>query len=151
MSDVNINSNDAFKLKECYEFAARFEKLDAARKLLREKSKNIDISNYSTDSQNDVSLKETDMQVISQAIRSLSLEDLDARIYGDSEYREKIDNLPDSPEKDYVRVLMTLKHDANRIQDNYALNIISSVIEDDPTDPRYIALANVLQELCNRM
>lgn len=151
MSDANINSNDAFKLKECYEFAARFEKLDAARKLLREKSKNIDVSDYLMDSQNDGSYEKTVMQVISEAIHSLSRENLDDRIYGDSEYSKKIDNLPDSPEKEYMKAIMTLKHDANRIQDNYALNLISSAIDGDPTDPRYIALANVLQELCNRM
>ena len=62
MSNVNAwDSIEAFQLKECYDLATQFEKLDTAKDVLRERSKKIDIPKNYVPVQADAAYEETEI------------------------------------------------------------------------------------------
>lgn len=148
MSNVNVwDSPEAVKLKECYDLAAQYEKLDTAREVLRDRSKKIDIPKDYVPMQEDASYQETEMQVVSEAIYELTLEGFAASENTEFQYAHKISNLPSSAEKEYVLALLALRSGANETQRLNALRHISAALGYSPNDPRYIALASVLQDV----
>lgn len=148
MSNVNVwDSLEAFQLKECYDLATQFEKLDTARDVLREKYKKIDIPKNYIPVQTDVSYQETEMQIVSEAIYWLTLEGFAASENIGFKYAHKINNLPNSAEKEYVLALLALRNGTNETQRLDALRHISVALSYSPNDPRYIALASVLQDV----
>ena len=148
MSNINDWDNiEAFQLKECYELATQFEKLDTARDVLREKSKKIDIPQNYVPVQADATYQETEMQIVSEAIYGLSLEGFAASENSGFKYAHKINNLPSSAEKEFVLALLALRSGTNETQRLEALRHISVALSYSPNDPRYIALASVLQDV----
>ena len=148
MSNVNNwDSIEAFQLKECYDLAIQFEKLDTARDVLREKSKKINIPNNYIPVQTDAVYQETEMQIISETIYALSLEGTVASEDTGFRYAHKINNLSGSGEKEYVLALLVLRSGTNETQRLDALRHISVALSYSPNDPRYIALAGVLQDV----
>lgn len=147
MADVNNwDSIEAFQLKECYDLAAQFEKLDTARSVLRERSKKIDIPENYIPVQANASYPESEMQVVSEAIYGLTLEGFAASENTGFKYAHKIDGLPDSAEKEYVLALLSLRNGTNETQRLEALRHISVALSYSPNDPRYIALADILKD-----
>ncbi len=134
-------------MKECYDLATQFEKLDTARDVLREKSKKIDIPKNYIPVQADATYQETDMQIVSEAIHGLSLEGFAASENTGFKYAHKINNLPVSAEKEYVLALLALRNGTNETQRLDALRHISVALSYSPNDPRYIALASVLKDV----
>lgn len=148
MIDFNKwDSIEAFQLKECYDLAAQFEKIDIAKKVLREKSNKIDIPKNYIPAQVDVTYQETEMQVVSEALYGLSLEGFAASENTGFKYANKINNLPSSAEKEYLLALLALRNGTNETQRLDSLRHISVALSYSPNDPRYIALARVLQEV----
>lgn len=148
MSNVNAwDSIEAFQLKECYDLATQFEKLDTAKDVLRERSKKIDIPKNYVPVQADAAYEETEMQIVSEAIYGLSLEGFAASENTGFKYAHKINNLPSSAEKEYVMALLALRNGTNETQRLDALRHISVALSYLPNDPRYVALANVLQDI----
>lgn len=148
MSNVNTwDSIEAFQLKECYDLATQFEKLDTAKDVLRERSKKIDIPKNYVPVQADAAYEETEMQIISEAIYGLTLEGFAASENTGFKYAHKINNLPSSAEKEFVMALLALRNGTNETQRLDALRHISVALSYSPNDPRYIALANVLQDV----
>lgn len=148
MSNVNAwDSIEAFQLKECYDLAAQFEKLDTAKDVLREKSKKIDIPNNYVPVQADAAYKETEMQIVSEIIYGLTLEGFAASENTSFKYAHKIYNLPNSAEKEYVLALLALRDGTNETQRLDALRHISMALSYSRNDPRYNALASVLQDV----
>lgn len=148
MVDMNTwDSIEAFQLKECYDLATEFEKLDIARDVLRERSKKIDIPENYVPLQAEISYQETEMQIVSEAIYGLTLEGFAASESSDFKYVHTINNLPNSAEKEYVMALLALRNGTNETQRLDALRHISVALSYSPNDPRYIALANVLQDI----
>lgn len=140
MDDVNNwDSIEAFQLKECYDLATQFEKLDTAKEVLREKSKRINIPKNYVPVQADISYQETEMQIVSEAIYGLTL--------GGFRYSHKVDNLPSSAEKEFILALLSLRNGTNETQRLDALRHISVALSYSLDDPRYIALASVLQDV----
>lgn len=147
MTDVNAWDNiEAYQLKECYDLAAQFEKLDTARDVLRKKSKRIDIPENYIPLQADAAYHETEMQIVSEALYRLSLEGFAASENTRFEYAHKINNLPSSGEKEYVLAVLALRNGTDETQRIEALRHISVALGYSPNDPRYIALASVLQD-----
>ncbi len=140
------DSIEAFQLKECYELAAQFEKLDMAKEVLREKSKRIELPNNYIPVHEDAAYQETEMQIVSEVIYGLSLEGFTASEYTESKYAYKINNLPSSAEKEYVLALLALRKGTNETQRLDAIRHISVALSFSPDDPRYIALASVLED-----
>lgn len=148
MADVNTwDSIEAFQLKECYDLAVQFEKYDTARDVLREKLKRIGIPENYVPVQADVSYQETDMQIVSEVIYGLTLEGFAASENTGFQYAHKIGALPGSAEKEYILALLALRNGTNETQRIDALRHISVALSYSPNDPRYIALASVLQDV----
>ena len=87
------------------------------------------------------------MQIVSEAIYGLTLEGFAASGNTAFKYAHKINNLPSSAEKEYVLALLALRNRTDEEQRLYALRHISVALSYSPNDPRYIALANVLQDI----
>lgn len=148
MSDINTwDSIEAYQLKECYELAAQFEKLDTAKYVLREKSKKIDIPKNYIPLQADATYEESEMQIVSEAIYSLTLEGFAASESAGFKYSHKINSLSSSSEKEYLLTLLALRNGTNETQRIDALRHISVALSYSPNDPRYIALAEILQNV----
>lgn len=148
MSNINtLDSIEAFQLKECYDLATQFEKLDIAKDVLREKSKKIEIPKNYIPVQADATYEETEMQIASEAIYGLTLEGFAASENTGFKYAHKINNLPSSAEKEYVLALLALRNGTNETQRLDALRHISVALSYSPNDPRFIALASVLQDI----
>lgn len=148
MSNINAwDSIEAYQLKECYELAAQFEKLDTAKDILREKSKKIDIPKNYIPVQADATYEESEMQIVSEAMYSLTLEGFVASESAGFKYSHKINNLSSSADKEYLLALLALRNGTNETQRLDALRHISVALSYSPNDPRYIALADVLQNV----
>lgn len=148
MDDVNIwDSIEAFQLKECYDLATLFEKLDTARDVLREKSKKLNIPKNYIPVQADATYQETEMQIVSEVIYRLSLEGLAASESDGFKFAYKINNLPSSAEKEFVLALLALRNGTNETQRLDSLRHIRVALTYSPNDPRYIAFASVLQDV----
>lgn len=141
------DSIEAFQLKECYDLATQFEQHDIAREILREKSKRIDIPKNYIPVQADASYTESEMQIVSEAVYGLTLEGFIGTERTGFKYSHKINNLPSSAEKEYVLALLALRNGTNETQRLEALRHISVALSYLPNDPRYIALASVLQDV----
>ncbi len=146
MKDIgNCDSLTAFQLKECYELAAQFEKLDAVRDILREKAKKIDFH------QDYMSIKDTrhhesEMQIISEAMERIVSGNAAAYGNNEPEYLHKVNTLPGSAEKEYLLALSALRYGGSETQRLEAMHHISKALSYSPNDPRYTALARILQE-----
>lgn len=150
MANVFNDSLEAFQLKECYELASQFEKLDTAKEVLREKSKKLDIPMNYSPVQTDAVYQETEMQIVSEALYQLSLEGFSASEKSTFKNAHKINSLPNSAEKEYVLALLSLRNGTNESQRLDALRHISVALSFSPNDPRFITLASVLQEAGNK-
>lgn len=146
-NDNKLDDFESFQLKECYELAAQFEKMDTARAILREKAKKINIPKNYTPVQAGATYEETEMQIISEAIYELSLEGFAASENTGFKYAHKINSLQSSAEKEYVLALLALRNGTTETQRLDALKHISMALIYSPNDPRYIALASVLQDV----
>lgn len=148
MTNVNMwDSIETFQLKECYDIATQFERIDIARDVLREKLKKIDIPKNYIPVQADAPYTETEMQIISEVLYELSLEGFAASENIGFRYAYKISSLPSSAEKEYVLALLALRNGTNETQRLDAQRHISVALNYSPNDPRYIALASVLQDV----
>ena len=147
MSEVNQWDNiEAFQPKECYDLAAYFEVNDASKELLRDRSKKLNLPNNYIPIQLDVTCPETEMQTISETMQQLSIESLSTNGAADFKYTHRINNLADSAEKEFVLALLSLRNGTYETQRINALNHIRVALSYSPNDPRFIALARVLQE-----
>jgi hypothetical protein len=146
VNDNNFDNLQLFQLKECYDLATLHEKDEIAKKVLMEKAKSIEIpTDYFSDKEN-FEYKETEMQTISDALYALSLEGNFAPTNSIFKYKNNIDNISDSGEKEYILTLLSLRKgmsETNRIE---ALRHISTALTFSPNDSRYITLAKVLEE-----
>ena len=148
MSNVNTwDSLEAFQLKECYDLATQFVKIDTVMEVLRDKSKKIDIPKNYIPVQADVTYQESEMQIVSEALYELTLEGFAVSENTGFKCAHKISNLPSSAEKEYILALLSLRNGTNEMQRLEALKHISVALSYSPNDPRYIALASVLQDV----
>lgn len=147
---IAMDGLEAFQLKECYELALQYEKLDLAKDVLRKKTKRIDVSMNYSPVQTDVSYQESEMQVLSEALYNLSLEGFNASDDSGFQYAYKIDNLPASAEKEFILALISLRRGTNETQRLDALRHISVALSYSPNDPRFIVLADILQQAGNK-
>lgn len=129
-------------LKECYALAAQYEQMDAAREILRAKARKINMPDgYFPAGQAPASLQ----QSVSKVVQALVFPGGDPAQTGFGLQRE-VDALPDGAEKEYLQALLELHRGTGESQRLRAIRHISAAREHSPNDPRYIALAEVLQE-----
>lgn len=142
---ISWDSLEAFQLKECYDLAARFEKLDQARALLWERGKRIDIPKNYTPIRADAAYPESEGQTVSEATYQLVQ---DGRAVDTSSFAcsHKVAQLPESGEKEYLLALIALRGGRNETQRLETARHIGAALSYSPNDPRYITLAAILQE-----
>lgn len=145
LDETNLDGINEFLLKECYEIAALYETSSTARGVLIDKAKRISPDYFSR--QTNVHYHESEMQIISEVINELSMEDFTAAENTRLECAHKINNLPNSAEKEYVLALLSLRNGTSETQRLDALRHISAALIDSPNDPRYLALASILQDV----
>lgn len=143
------DSIEAFLLKECYTLASYFETNESAKKILRKKTKIIDVPADYIPAQIDATYIESEMQIVSEALYELSLEGFSASEKSGFKSAYKINNLPSSAEKELLLALISLRNGTNETQRIDALRHLSAALSFSPNDPRFIALIKVLQEAGN--
>lgn len=143
---IDWDSPEVFQLKECYDLAARFAKLDTVREVLREKSKKIDQSANSVPTPDNSTCPRSEMQPLSRAVYALTLEGFAANDNGRFVYEPIMASLPDSAEKEFVLALLSLRDGTDETHRLEAIKHIRAANSLAPNDPRYIALANILFE-----
>ncbi len=148
INETTWESIELFQLKECYELAALYANDEMAKNVLHKKIKRIEIPEdcYMSD-QDDAVYHESEMQIISDAMYELALEGNVSSSDTGFKYKEKIDSLPESGEKEYVLALLSLRKgttESNRIE---ALEHLTAALSYAPNDPRLLTLARVLEEV----
>jgi len=149
MADVKRgNGMEDFLLKECYELAAQYEKVEAVRDILSEKAKGIKVPQNYISVQDYTLHQKTEMQIISEVMDRLAVEAaVGGNHIGMEDLYNKVNSLPGSAEKEFILALLALRNDINEAQRLDALRHTSNALSYLPGDPRYIALATILQEI----
>ena len=147
MKAINDWDNiESFQLKECYDLAVQFERLDIAKDVLRDKSRAINIPQGFIPVQQGMSLPETEMIVTSEILQELSREGYIASGNGPFYLAHKLDALPPSAEKEYYLAILSLREGTNETHRMKAMQHIGNALSIESEDPRYVVLARVLQE-----
>lgn len=134
------------QLKECYGLAAQCVKSDAARKMLTERAERINVpSPGQVPVQAGDSHYKSEMQVISKAMHELSVEGFTDAVYYEISNIDEINALPGFAEKYFLLAILALRSGSGVRQRMEALVHITTAVRYSPNDPRYIALANILQ------
>lgn len=142
--DKTWSCSEKANLKECYDLAVQYEKQDIAKEVLREKSKKI--GSYAPEPEG-ITRPISEMQILSEAINVLSTESLESVRNTVFQYAAQIDNLPDSAEKEYVLALLSLRDGMDVSQRLEAVGHIRAALRYTDNDPRYRALASILEEV----
>lgn len=147
VSENTWDSAEAEILKECYDLAVQYEQNVASQEILREKSKRIDFPPNYVPAQVDVSHNVTEMEVVSEALYELTHEGYSVAENTGFRRSYNINNLPNSAEKEYMLALLALSNGTQETQRLSALSHISVALSYSPNDPRFLALASVLQDV----
>lgn len=141
-------SNDLkdFLLKECYDIAERYEPMEIPKMILREKSKNIDIEKDFLPPGSPLDSNNSYMQRVSEITYALSMEALNSAISGDFPLIHMLNSIPDCAEKYYIYALLELRKGTNEDQRTSALDYLISALDEEPNDPRFLALAQIIRE-----
>lgn len=145
--EFNWDNMEGFQLKECYELAQQYEHLDIARDIIREKRKRVQLpDNYVPIQPNDA-YPETDMQIVSDILYSLSLEG--AGTSGRNEFRNahKVSGITNIAEREFLLALLALRKGTAETQRFEALRHLEIANRYSPNDLRYITLINVILDV----
>lgn len=132
-----MNSMSLHNLRECYELAINQINDEAAKIILRQRAKRIDIQDDMDSEQIHITFPKTNKQILEEAITELSFDDNSVNTW----------SLPASGEKEYISALLILRNgtgETNRIE---ALKHLTVALSYEPDDPRFIALARLLEEV----
>lgn len=140
------DSVEAFLLNECYTLSSTVEQDNDSQKLLREKADKIDVPSEYIPLFPDASYNESEMQILTKAIRALAGEGYVSSSTDDSQTFFKVSQLPESAEKEYVLALLSLRNSTNETQRLAALQHLSIALSYSPDDPRYITLSQIIKE-----
>ncbi len=146
MEKKTWSSLELFQLKECYELAVLYTNDEMAKNILREKAKSIGIPKDYIPAQDDATYQESEMQIMSDVMYELALEGNTSPANTSFKYKNKVESLSDSGEKEYILALLSLRNgtvESNRIE---ALGHLTAALSHTPNDPRMIALARILEE-----
>lgn len=134
-------------LKECYELSERFETMDVAKNILREKSKKINLLKEPTSQSMVSNLDKSYMQKVTDVIYELTMESFVGNETKDFKLNYVVNSLPMCAEKNYLLALLALRKGTSETQRLSALQYVSSALAESPNDPRYRALAQILKDV----
>ena len=141
----NWDRPEAFLLNECYDLALRYESSDTARDVLRIKCRNTGYPQNYIPSWGNPVLPDSAGQVISECVSDLTAEVPGTTGRLNSAAAMKVSKLS-GPEAEYTKALLALSAGTSQTQRLEALRCLSAAMSYAPNDPRYIALATVLEE-----
>ncbi len=147
MKDSNKWDNiESFLLKECYTLAAQYEANSAARDILRSRGRKISIPDGYVPDGNNITLPYSTQQAVSNVIYALTMEGAAGATSGSFRSQHEISAMPNCGDKEYLLALLALRSGRSESQRLEALRHISLALSYSPNDPRYIALADILQQ-----
>lgn len=135
-----------FLLKECYDISERFESMEIPKMILREKSKNIEMIKGITPQDSSYISNKSYMQSVSEVTYELSMEGLDTVATKDFSLSYVVSSIPECAEKNYILALLELRKGTNETHRLSALQYLSSALAEEPNDPRFRALAQILRD-----
>jgi len=135
-----------YLLKECYEISERFEPMENAKMILREKRGGITLTNGVVPQDMSIGSTQSFMQTVSEVTYELAMEGLDDRVNREFSQKHAVENMPDCAEKQYILALLELRNGTYETQRISALRYLKEALSKEPNDPRFIALAQVLSE-----
>lgn len=142
---MKMDYKTASILNECYGLASRFEKLDTARAILEEKKKRVEFPDIPMVSR-ERDHRESEMEAFSDILQVFLQEAYaDSNNSGENSFL-RVQELPESAEKEFLLALLSLKSGNEEAQRLKAIQHISAALDRAPEDPRYLALASVLQQ-----
>ena len=145
MTDAAYTDADKVVLKECYALAEQCCTDEIAGELIRARSDELRVSRFHTDAYSDVSYADTEMTIISRIMEGLSRQPLDGRTGPEAEsLGYELSGLPEGAEREYLYALSSLLYGRGNQQRIDALRHISTALSYDSSDPRLIALAEIL-------
>ncbi len=148
MKDSNKWDNiESFLLKECYTLAAQYEANSAARDILRSRGRKISIPDgYIPDGSN-ITLPTSTQQAVSNIIYALTMEGTAGTTSDSFRAQHEIFTMPNCGDKEYLLAIMALRNGRRETQRLEALRHVSLALSYSPNDPRYITLAEILQQI----
>ena len=147
MKDTNKWDNiESFLLKECYTLAVQYEENGAARNILRARGKKISIPDGYVPDGNNITLPTSTQQTVSNIIYALTMEGTGTTTDSFSAQHE-ISSIPNCGDKEYLLAIMALRSGRSETQRLEALRHVSLALSYSPNDPRYITLAEILQQI----
>ena len=144
--EFNWDSIEGFQLKECYELAQQYEHLDIARDIIREKRKRVNLPNNHVPVQPNASYTETDMQIASDVMYSLSLEGAGSSERNEFKNAHKVQNISNIAEREFLLALLALRKGTSETQRVEALRHLEIANSYSPNDLRYITLINIIRD-----
>lgn len=148
MKDANKWDNlESFMLKECYTLAAQYEANGEARDILRSRGRKIAIPDgYIPDGSN-ITLPTSTQQAVSNIIYALTMEGASDTPSDSFRSQHEISSMPNCGDKEYLLAIMALRNGRSETQRLEALRHVSLALSYSPNDPRYITLAEILQQI----
>lgn len=148
MKDSNKWDNmESFLLKECYTLAAQYESNAAARDILRSRGRKISIPDgYIPDGSN-ITLPNSTQQAVSNVIYALTMEGAAGTASDSFREQHEISAMPNCGDKEYLLAILALRNGRNETQRLEAMRHVSLALSYSPNDPRYITLAEILQQI----
>lgn len=126
-------------LKECYTLAAEYEPVSAARDILHSRGRKIAVTEEQAPSSNNAGSMVSDQTVMSEALRGGSG-------YGRLELRRSSSRMSFCGDREFLLAILELNDGRGEYARIHALEHISAALTYSPNDPRYIALAEILQQ-----
>lgn len=148
MKDSNKWDNlESFLLKECYTLAAQYEANGTARDILRSRGRKISIPDgYIPDGSN-ITLPTSTQQAVSNIIYALTMEGTAGTTSESFSAQHEISSMPNCGDKEYLLAILALRNGRSETQRLEALRHVSLALSYSPNDPRYITLAEILQQI----
>ena len=140
--DLNQLGNEL--LRELYSLSEQYESSDLARDILRAKAKKVPDTPVGETDSFDTSVPSSNMVLFSSIMSELAMEGFVAS--GNRYMTLPIQLMSESPEKEYLLALAALRNGKNETQRLESLRHISSALASSPGDPRFRALAAILQQ-----
>ena len=146
----NFNKWDnmgSFLLKECYALAAQYEANGAARDILRSRGRKISLPDGYIPDGGDITPPTSVQQTVSNIVYALTMEGASGTTFDSFRAPDEVSSLPDCGDKEYLWAIMTLRNGRSEAQRITALNHVGFALSYSLDDPRYIALAEILQQI----
>lgn len=137
---------ESFLLKECYTLAAQYEANSSARDILRSKGRKISIPDGYVPDSNNIELPYSIQKIVSDVLYALTMENAAAPATGSFGLQAAVSTMPNCGDKEYLLAILSLRSgrsESNRLE---ALRHISLALSQSINDPRYTALADILQQ-----